>query len=465
MVTLEELVAAAGRAVGIGPTVFPHVAVDSREVREGDLFIALRGERTDGHRFVAEALARGAGGALVREVPPAVPAGHTIVQVADPLRTLWTVADRRRQKTPLRMIGITGSVGKSTTKEWTAAIVETTFRTFRTHGNRNTEVGLPMDLLELTGKEEVGVAELAMRGPGEIRMLCDLARPHVGAITNIGESHIGRLGSKEAIAQAKAELFESLPPDGVAIVPGAEPFAPLLLASAACDVWTVGTEEADTVRAVDIEADDGGMRLGLVHGRDRARAVLPAAGRHLLTNALLAVAAARAVGVPLERAAAALAAFEPAPGRTRLVRSDDIWLVDDSYNASPLSLRAALDVLGHTGGGRASRTVVLLGEMRELGSRSRAMHVESGGDVARAGVDLLVAAGGHDADALVEGAVAAGLAPSRTRRVADADEALALALRELRPGDRVLVKGARAMGMERVVRGLLAWQGLGGESA
>ncbi len=463
MVTLEELVAASGRAAGGGPTVFPHVAVDSREVREGDLFVALRGERTDGHHFVAEAFDRGAGGALVREVPSAVPPGHTVVQVADPLRALWTVADRRRQKTALRMIGVTGSVGKTTTKEWIAALLATTFRTFRSRGNRNTEVGLPMDLLELTGKEEAGVAELAMRGPGEIRMLCDLVRPQVGVITNIGESHIGRLGSREAIAHAKAELFESLPPDGVAIVPGAEPFAPLLLASAACDVWTVGRGEDDTVRAVDIEETSDGVRFTVTHGGERAPALLRAPGAHMLTNALLAVAAARAVGVPLGRAAEALAALAAAPGRASLVREAGIWLLDDSYNASPLSLRGALDVLGHVGGGRARRTVVVLGEMRELGSRSHAMHVESGRDVAGAGVDLLVAVGGADADALVEGALGAGLEPSAVRRAPDAVAALEIARAEIQAGDRVLVKGSRAMGMERVVQGLCDWSPAGGE--
>jgi UDP-N-acetylmuramoyl-tripeptide--D-alanyl-D-alanine ligase len=462
MVTLEELVAAAGRAAGGGPTVFPHVAVDSREVQDGDLFVALRGERTDGHHFVAEAFVRGAGGALVREVPPSVPAGHTVVQVADPLRTLWTVADRRRQKAALRMIGVTGSVGKTTTKEWIAVLLATTFRTFRTRGNRNTEVGLPMDLLELTGKEEAGVAELAMRGPGEIRMLCDLVRPQVGVITNIGESHIGRLGSREAIAHAKAELFESLPPDGVAIVPGAEAFAPLLLASAACDVWTVGLAEDDTVRALDVEETADGARFTIVHDGERATALLRAPGGHMLTNALLAVAAARAVGVPLGRAAEALASLEAAPGRARVVREDAIWLLDDSYNASPLSVRGALDVLRHVGGGQARRTLVLLAEMRELGSRSRAMHLESGADLAQAGIDLLIAVGGPDADALVEGAVGAGLAASATRRAPDAETALALARQEIREGDRVLVKGSRAMGMERVVQGLRAWPEPGG---
>lgn len=457
MVTLAELVAAAGRPAATGPTVFPHVAVDSREVQAGDLFVALRGEHTDGHRYVPEALARGAGGALVREVPPAVPAGHTVVQVADPLRTLWTVADRRRQKAALRMVGVTGSVGKTTTKEWIAALLETTFRTFRTRGNRNTEVGLPMDLLELTGKEEAGVAELAMRGAGEIRMLCDLVRPQVGVITNIGESHIGRLGSREAIAQAKAELFESLPPDGVAIVPGVEPFAPVLLASAACDVWTVGRADDDTVRAIDVEAGADAMRFTVAHAGERAQARLRGAGAHRLTNALLAVAAARAVGVPLARAAAALETLEAAPGRASVVREDGIWLIDDSYNASPLSVRAALDVLHHVGGGRARRTVVVLGEMRELGSRSRAMHLQTGADVARAGVDLLVAVGGADADALVEGAVAAGLPGAAARRAADAAQALGLALGEVRAGDRVLVKGSRALAMEHVVEGLRAW--------
>jgi UDP-N-acetylmuramoyl-tripeptide--D-alanyl-D-alanine ligase len=458
MVTLDELVAAAARPVRTGPTAFPHAVVDSREVGPGDLFVALRGEHTDGHRFVGDALRRGAGGALVREVPPSVPAGGTVVQAADPLRTLWAVADRRRQRSPLRMVAVTGSVGKTTTKEWIAALLATTFVTFRTEGNRNTEIGLPLDLLELTGKEGAGVAELAMRGPGEIRMLASLVRPQVGVITNIGDSHIGRLGSREAIAHAKAELFESLPPDGVAVVPGNEPFAPLLLASAACDAWTVGEAEDDTVRARDVVRGPQGQEFTLEHAGERARARLRAVGSHHLVNALLAVAAARAVGVPLARAAEALEGLKAAPGRGQLVREEGIWLLDDSYNASPTSLRAALEVLGQVGGGRARRTLVFLGEMRELGARSRPLHRESGRMVAEAGVDLLVAVGGEDAQALLEGAREGGLEADRLLAVADAEEAAQAALAHVREGDRVLVKGARAVGMERVVRALAQWR-------
>jgi len=456
MVTLDEWLAAAGRAVGTGPTQFPHVCVDSREVGAGDLFVALRGERTDGHRFVQDAFARGAGGAVVREVPPAVPAGYTVIQVTDPLRALWTVADRRRQKAALRMIGVTGSVGKTTTKEWIALVLGTTFRTFRTEGNRNTEIGLPVSLLELTGKEEAGVAEMGMRTAGEIRLLADLVRPQVGVVTNIGESHIGRLGSKEAIAHAKAELFESLPPDGIAIVPGDEPFAPLLLASAACDAWTVGEADDDTVRAEEIERDGDGVAFTVVHGGERARARLAFAGRHLLVNALLAIAAGRAVGVSLASAAGAVERFESAPGRGRVVRTEPFWLVDDSYNASPTSVRGALELLAGTATDRARRTVVVLGEMRELGGRSRSLHQESGRDIGRFAPDLLIAIGGTDADTLTAAAVDSGLDPARVVRVADVELAVAAVLGQIQAGDRVLVKGAHALGMDRIVTALVA---------
>ena len=451
MVTLEELLGAGGRTVASGPDRFEHVAVDSRQVGPGDLFVALRGERTDGHRFVLDAFAHGAGGALVREMPPSVPGGRTVVQVTDPARTLWTLAERRRTRTPLRMVGVTGSVGKTTTKEFTADLLATRYRTFRTRGNLNSEIGLPMSLLELTGREEAGVAELGMRGPGEIRMLAELARPQVGVITNIGLSHIGRLGSQEAIAKAKAELFEALPPDGVAILPGDEKFLPFLLSWATCEAWTVGTGPDDTVRAEDVTMDALGTRFTLVHGGERATAYLLLKGGHFVLNALLAAAAARALGVPLRQLAEAMGTLRAQPGRARILHGRRYTVVDDAYNATPASVNAALEVLMATEG---ERHVAIVGEMRELGFFTRTAHLESGRAVARSGADLLVAIGGVDADGLAEGARQAGMPESAIRRVPDTVQALEAVESWLREGDAVLVKGAHALGLECLVERL-----------
>lgn len=462
MVTLEELVGAGGRAVASGADRFEHVVVDSRQARPGDLFVALRGERTDGHRFVRDAFEHGAAGALVREMPPSVPGGRTVVQVTDPARTLWNLADRRRARTPLRMVGITGSVGKTTTKEFTADLLAIRYRTFRTQGNLNSEIGLPMSLLELGGREEAGVAELGMRGPGEIRMLSELARPQVGVITNIGLSHIGQLGSQDAIAKAKAELFEALPPDGVAILPGDEAYLPFLVSWAACETWTVGLASDDTVRAENVRPDPGGTRFDLVHGRDRASAYLPVIGSHFLVNALLAAAAARALDVPIGRIAEAMALLKAQPGRARVVRGEGLTVVDDAYNSSPASLAAAVQVLMSLG--EADRHVALVGEMRELGGRSRQYHYDSGQAIGRSGLDLLVVVGGPDAQALAEGARAAGMSRERVDVVADVPGLIDGLSRWVRKGDAVLVKGSHALGLERVVVLLTGLESLGSDS-
>lgn len=457
MVTLEELVSAGGRTVAAGAERFEHVVVDSRQARPGDLFVALRGERTDGHHFVRDAFDHGAAGALVREMPPAVPGGRTVVQVTDPARTLWSLADRRRTRTPLRMVGITGSVGKTTTKEFAAAFLATRYRTFRTQGNLNSEIGLPMSLLELTGREEAGVAELGMRGPGEIRMLAELARPQIGVITNIGLSHIGQLGSQDAIAKAKSELFEALPPDGVAILPGAEAYLSFLVSWAQCETWTVGLSSDDTVRAENVRPDDGGTRFDLVHGRERAQAYLPVMGSHFLMNALLAAAAARALDVPMTQIAEAMATLEAQPGRARVIRADGLTVVDDAYNASPASLTAALEVLMAIR--TAGRHVAAIGEMRELGARSRQYHYDSGLGVGRAGVDLLVAIGGADAVALAEGARDGGLKAESVEVVPDVPSLLERLGTWVQKGDAVLVKGSHALGLERAVEVLAAGYG------
>lgn len=453
MVTLEELASVGGRTVATGAERFEHVVVDSRRAHPGDLFVALRGERTDGHRFVADAFSHGAAGALVREMPPSVLGGRTVVQVTDPARALWTLADRRRCRTALRMVGVTGSAGKTTTKEFTADLLATRYRTFRTQGNLNSEIGLPMSLLELTGREEAGVAELGMRGPGEIRMLADLARPQIGIITNIGLSHIGRLGSQDAIAKAKAELFEALPSEGVAILPGDEAYLSFLMSWAQCETWTVGTGADDTVRAENVRrTGDGGTRLDLVHGKDREAVYLPLSGAHFVTNALLAAAAALALDVPLKAVAEAMGTFRAQPGRARVLRTPRLTVVDDAYNASPASLKAALDVLTSTG---ARRHGAIVGEMRELGSRSRQYHRTSGEAVGAAGLDWLVLIGESDAEALAEGARLAGMDGSRIRVCSEVPTDPTWLDEWVEEGDAVLVKGAHALGLEQVVAQLV----------
>lgn len=444
----EVAAATGGRVVAGDPAAFfSDVQVDSRVVEAGGLFFALPGERTDGHRFVPQALARGAG-AVVREAPDAVPPAAVLIRVADPAQALLDLAAFHRRRFAVRVVGITGSVGKTGTKEFTAAVLAVRHPTLKSEGNYNTGIGLPLTVFRLEERHRVAVLEMGMRGRGEIAALARAARPEVGVITVIGEAHLERLGSVEAIARAKGELLEALPRDGLAVLNADDPRSRALAAGCPCPVVFFGLREGE-VTAQDVQPRGAaGTDFILRVGGEETAAHLGLPGRHQVLNALAAAAVARRFGLTLEETARGLAAATLAPGRGRPEVLGGIILVDDTYNASPTSMEAALHALSELD---VSRRLAVLGPMRELGSYSAAGHRRVGEAAAQAGVDLLLLAGA-EAAAIGEGARGAGLPADRIVALADREAAGDFLLERLRPGDGVLVKASRSEGLERVAQ-------------
>ena len=435
----------AARAIGARHEGADHefhgVGIDSRRIAPGTLFIALPGTRTDGHDFVADAKERGAPAALVsRPGPYALP----VLRVPDTAAALRDLARGWRSRCCPKVIAVTGSNGKTTVKEMLAAILRKEGRTLATRGNLNNELGVPLTLLELDPAHEALVVELGANRPGEIGRLTALSRPRVGVITQCAPAHLEGFGSVEGVARAKAELFQSMALDAVAVVNAEDSFGALCGELAAPRrVLTFGFGAGAEVRGVWRPAEAGG-RLEVHDGAASMEIVLKLAGRHNATNALAAAAAAFAAGCDRESVRAGLAGMRPVPGRLEphALRCG-VTLIDDTYNANPASLHAALEVLSaHEG-----RRWLVLGDMGELGPEGALHHAEAADSARRAGVERLYTIG--------------CLSRAASRRFGrgaahfESREALIEALvRDFPPRVTVLVKGSRAMRMEGVVRAL-----------
>jgi UDP-N-acetylmuramoyl-tripeptide--D-alanyl-D-alanine ligase len=409
-----------------GPT---RAVIDSRHAGPGDLFVGLPGERVDGGRFAEDVLGAGAWGVLVGEGWAGADAedGGVILVATDPLEALQRLATAWRRELGAQVIGVTGSTGKTSTKDLLAAMVDQQRRVIATPLNLNTEIGLPLTILSAPAGTEVLVLEMAMRGAGQIAELAAIAEPDVGVIVNVGPVHLELLGTVQAIAATKAELLDGLAPGGTAIVPAGEPLLEPYLGRRD-DVSTVTFGPGGDVDALPEALE---LRVG---GRLSA---------HMRVNALAALAAARAVGVeptgPLEVALSELRG-------DRITFPDGSVVVNDCYNANPMSMRAALDDLAASASGRR---VAVLGDMRELGPDELRFHEEIGAHARAAGVDLLVTVG----------PLAAAMGPAfggTTHAVQTAAEAAALLPSLMTPGDTVLVKGSRGVGLEVVAQGLTA---------
>lgn len=450
---VRDLVAATGGRLltpaGVAaPEAITGVTTDSRAARPGDLFVALRGPHTDGHAFSSDAAARGAALCLVAD-PAGVPLPALVVP--DPLRALGEVAALYRRTLDVTVVGITGSVGKTTTVGLCAEVLGLRHRTARSAESWNAELGVALTLLGLESTHRVAVVEMAMRGMGQIRDLVAMARPRIGAVTTVGETHLGLLGSLESIAAAKAELLEGLPSDGVAIVNADEPQTPRLVRDVRCPVIRFGLAPHADVRATAIEPGESGTRFILRAGSHQAKAHIPLPGRHQVLNALTAAAVGQALGLEPHEIVEGLSRARPARMRQEIVPVGDVLVVDDSYNASPQSMAAAFEVLIGVAGQR--RRILALGEMRELGPGSAGFHRRVGEMAAGLAPALLLAVG-PDARWYLEGAAAAGLPASAAAWAREAREAIPLLLDTVRPGDAVLVKGSRAIEMEHLVEAL-----------
>jgi UDP-N-acetylmuramoyl-tripeptide--D-alanyl-D-alanine ligase len=470
--TADDLVAATGgRLLRRSGRPIRFAAVDSRLVAPGSLFVALPGERTDGHRFLAQAASAGAAALLVSREPGADEAplealgDVTVVLVPDTLHGLHAIAAAWRRRFSPLVVGITGSIAKTSTKEAVAGVLERRFTTLRTEGNQNNEVGMPLTVLRLGPEHEAAVLEMGMYVGGEIRELAAIGRPSIGIVTAVQPVHLSRIGSIEAIADAKAELVEALPAaseGGVAILNADDRRVTAFDGRTRARVTRYGFAEdadvrADNVRSLGLD----GMAFGLLTPAGDATATIPALGRLAVHNALAATAAGLAAGMSLAEIVPGLAAGSTAPHRSVVIRAGGVVIVDDSYNASPASVIAALDLLA----GIPGRRVAVLGEMRELGDAHDAGHREAGEAAGRALDRLVVVDGGPGGAAagLVAGARTAGLDPARISTAADADDAVRLLRGELVAGDVVLVKASRGIELERVVDGLV--RALGGTTA
>jgi UDP-N-acetylmuramoyl-tripeptide--D-alanyl-D-alanine ligase len=451
--TLGDLVeASGGRVVNGTPDLavrYTGGAFDSRLVARGEVFFALRDER-DGHDFVADAFARGAAAAVVERPIGGLPDGAVVVQVPGTLRALRALAERIRERHPIPAVGITGNVGKTTAKEAIAAALGARYRVLKTLASFNNEIGVPLTILGLEPSHEVAVIEMGFYVSGEIADLSRLVRPQVGVITRIPDRpvHFSRTPSVEAIAAGKAELIEALPRDGVALLNADDPRVRALASRTSARVILFGEREDAALRATDVRARGiDGLRFSATYEGERAEVFVPVPGRHVVVAALAALGAARQLGVPLGEAAIALGTLEQPRHRMEIRRASRLTVIDDSYNASPAAVLAALAVLKDVPG----RRIAVIGDMLELGPLSADAHEEVGRE-AVASADVLVGVG-ELARTAVEAAKRGGL--RETHVVADGAEALVLLKRIQRPDDTILVKGSHSLALDRLADALV----------
>lgn len=467
-VALQTMIQLTGGKLVAGPASaeITGAAVDSRRIRRGDVFIAMPGAQTDGHRYVAQAAAAGAAAALVERWPlpqqaPAqgwdptdgeIPHTLSVVKVDDTLRALQRWARAHRDRFDVPVVAVTGSVGKTTTKDMIAAVLAAQGAILKSPGNFNTDIGLPLALLAWQPHHRAVVFELAMRQKGEIAELCAILRPTIGVVTNIGPSHLALLGSLDAIAEAKAELVDALPADGIAILNADDERVLAMAERALARVMTYGLNEKADVRAEDLSYDDEGrLRFRLLGPLGAAEVRLPLCGEHFVGNALAAAAVAYALGLPPAAVQQGLASYRGAPQRMQVATRGGVTVIDDTYNANPLSMRAALRAAHRLASGR--RLVVALGDMLELGPESADLHATLGREAAAVSADLYF----YGPETAAAAAAARAARPEATV-VHDLDQATLIRklTSSLVPGDVVLCKGSRGMRMERVVEAVLA---------
>ncbi|ABZ84612.1 udp-n-acetylmuramoylalanyl-d-glutamyl-2, 6-diaminopimelate-d-alanyl-d-alanyl ligase [Heliomicrobium modesticaldum Ice1] len=475
-----------GRVEGDGTARISGTAVvDSRKVAPGDVFFALPGEKVDGHDFVPAALAAGAACAVVRRIDDgwtaALRPGQGLIVVNDGLQALQDCARHYRTQLAIPVIAVTGSTGKTSTKDLLAAAVGAQRDVMKSPGNFNNEIGLPLTLLGVQEQHQALIVEMGMRGKGQIAALCRIARPDVGLLTNIGPVHMELLGSMEAIARAKGELLQSLSDKGKAVVNGEDRQVVAETLSSRCPVVYAGTSPealahgliagglnpaapVQAIWATEVEplGEQGSRVAGALgvfipeqaagYEESTFEFLLPLPGRHQVSNALLALAAAKAVGVDPAVAAGGLAQARLSSLRWETRRFDcAVTLINDAYNANPAAMSAALTTAAELAG--PSRLVAVLGDMYELGPEAAEYHRQVGRQAAELGVGLLVSVGTLGA-CIADGAIEAGLTPERIRRFADAETAAAALPGQVEKDDVILIKASRGMRLERVAHAL-----------
>ncbi len=431
------------------------ISIDSRSLGVGEAFFAIRGERLDGHGFLRDAVGRGAACLVIHSVPDDLPPGVPVVLVDETTKALGRLAAWHRQRFSIPVAAVTGSNGKTTTKEMMAAVLGVLGPVLKPESSFNNQWGLPLTLLKLTAEHRAAALELGTNRPGEIAALAEIARPTIAAVTTVSSAHTEFLGSLEDVQREKSALVRIIPAGGAVVLNADDPRVLAMAAASPARVWTFSAfgsaRGAADIRAGEIDDTPEGVSFALETSQGRRALRLHFAGRHNVTNALAAAGVGVALGLPLEQIVQGLEAARPAKGRCVWRRAGALRILDDTYNANPMSVRAALDTLGTSAGGM--RRVVVLGDMLELGPIAEAEHRAIGRAVAASGTAEFVGLGCSCRTA-VEAAREAGLAESHH---ADTfEDTVAHLLKRLAPGDAVLVKGSRGMRMERVVDALLA---------
>ncbi|MHB1136436.1 MAG: UDP-N-acetylmuramoyl-tripeptide--D-alanyl-D-alanine ligase [Coriobacteriia bacterium] len=447
---------------GSAETVVNGLSIDSREVQPGAAFIAFAGEKTDGHEHIGAALESGARAILVTRDDEGVRAAFAeyerpesaLVLIDDSQRVIEALAAWHRDRLHIQVIGITGSTGKTTTKDFVRSVLATQMRVVATSGNRNNELGVPLTVMDAGVDTEVLVVEMAMRGVGQIAHLCGIARPTAGLVTNVGVSHMEVLGSQEAIASAKGELVTAVPAEGRVFINGDDAWTARMADDAVAAVTRYGLGPDAEITAHDVVTSaSGAPSFTLVVPEGEVGVTLPVPGKHNVYNALAAAAVGRYLGVPLEDIARGLEGATFSRWRMEtFISASGVTVINDAYNANPASMRAAVEALEDVP--TTGRRIAVLGDMAELGSLTELAHFELGQQVAHSSVDALVAVGELGAR-IGDGARAAGMNEENVRPCVDAIEAVEVLDDLVEAGDTVLVKASRVMGLEAVVEGMM----------
>lgn len=452
---LEEVLKATGAKVVNGAAkAFSDVVTDTRKIAEKVLFVALKGERFNGEDFAAEALKKGAAGVLVGKdcsqanLEAAEKEQGAVLQVEDTLAAYQQIAQLHRLKFDLPVVAITGSNGKTTTKDLTAAVLSARGPVQKTQANFNNEIGLPLTLLGIEEKHTAAVVEIGMRGLHQIEALAPLAAPTVGIVTNVGETHMELLGSLENIARAKAELVEAIPAGGTVILNNDNPYVAGMKdkAQEGVKVITFGIEQPADVKAEAIRTENGQTIFMVEYGNERHEYILPMVGRHNVENALAAISAGFALGMKAEEIREGLLNLEATKMRFECQEVGPWHVVNDAYNASPMSMKAAIETLSELV--KEGRKIAVMGDMLELGEVEEEAHRQVGFELAAHGFNAVVTRGRLGA-LIAEGAKEKGIAEAYT--CASHEEAAAKLKGILQPGDTVLFKGSRGMQMEKII--------------
>jgi len=459
--TTSDILEATGGVLQTGPGdyVFSGISIDSRTIGHGDFFVAIIGDAHDGHNFIAGVLKKGVRGILVGKentgtstFEELASGGHVVISVADTTRALGDLASYNRCRTPLSVIALTGSNGKTSTRSMLTCVTANRYETLATAGNFNNAIGLPLTLLRLEEKHELAVLELGMNRPGEIRRLAEICRPDIGMIINVAPAHLEGLGSIEGIKRAKGELLEKLNPGGRAILNADDPNVHALAEDAPGEVLLFGISDDAAIRASRIREQGNGLSFLLETPGETAEVMLDTPGRFMISNALAAAAAGYLLGIPLPEIKAGLERFKSVSGRMHIRElSNGTRIIDDTYNANPESVKAALNTLQQIE--KQGRGAAVLGDMLELGEQSAALHREVGRHAALTGPDRLYLTGDSALD-MVQGARNGCMDTKRvisgsTQKIAE--DLIAWA----GPQDWILVKGSRGMHMERIVQELV----------